>query len=367
MKKHVDQLVKSLAKIEEGIAEVKTLVPVLFDGEVSSDTVDEAPKKSTSKTSKKGATKKEVDMNEPKSADTSDCPSREDLDAMKYNDLKKYGSSLGIKCTGTRDEITEKILSALENGVADDEDEKVVPIDKNKKKASSKGKTVKKEEPEEEPEEDDSVSEDSLQTARELLEEYSIEEIVETLADCGIKLTARQKKQQDVVMRKLAEAIAEGLIETDDEEDAEDSEEVVDNSDTEFTADSYFEDYDPEGFNDPESMSKKRKKACEAKVAEILEAYDGGELTADDMEEELQDILNDDEADLLGDDYEEEELLALYIEKKKHFIDDDGEEVEPGEPYELGGSNFCCGHQLKYSKKTNQYICETCGEEYEAE
>ena len=64
---------------------------------------------------------------------------------------------------------------------------------------------------------------------------------------------------------------------------------------------------------------------------------------------------------------EEEELLALYIEKKKHFIDDDGEEAEPGEPYEVGGSNFCCGHELKYSKKTNRYICETCGEEYEAD
>lgn len=379
MKKHVDQLVKSLTKIEEGIAEVKTLAPMLFDGAVAGggdeSTEENSPKKGTKSAPKKTSKKEEI-MNEPE--DSSDeIPSREDLDSMKYNDLKKYGASLGIKCTGTRDEITEKILSALEGGAGDsEEDEKVVPIDKNKKassktssKTSDRGKASKKSEPEPEDEdEEEDQLEEYLQIAREYLEEYDLEDIVEILGDCGVKLTARQKKQQDVVMRKLAEAIAEGLIEVEDdeEEEGEGAEESTEET-GEFTADSYFPDYDPEGFNDPDNMTKKRKKACEKKVSEILEAYESEDLTTDDIEEELQDIISDEESDLLGDDYEEEELLALYIEKKKHFIDDEGEESEPGEPYEVGGSNFCCGHELKYSKKTNRYICETCGEEYEAD
>ena len=46
-----------------------------------------------------------------------------------------------------------------------------------------------------------------------------------------------------------------------------------------------------------------------------------------------------------------EELVALYCEIRKRFVDDDGEEHEPGDPYELNEKNFCCGHELKYEKK----------------
>ena len=33
------------------------------------------------------------------------------LKAMKFNEFKKLASSLGVKCTGTRDEIMERILA----------------------------------------------------------------------------------------------------------------------------------------------------------------------------------------------------------------------------------------------------------------
>ena len=49
------------------------------------------------------------------------------------------------------------------------------------------------------------------------------------------------------------------------------------------------------------------------------------------------------------------------------FVDDDGEEHEPGDPYELNEKNFCCGHELKYEKKSKTFICESCGEKYTAE
>ena len=36
---------------------------------------------------------------------------KEELASMKYNEFKKLAASLGVKCTGTRDEIMERILA----------------------------------------------------------------------------------------------------------------------------------------------------------------------------------------------------------------------------------------------------------------
>ena len=77
--------------------------------------------------------------------------------------------------------------------------------------------------------------------------------------------------------------------------------------------------------------------------------------------------MTDDDVELLGEDYSEEELVAFYIEMKKRFVDDDGSVCEPGEPYEIGNTNFCCGHELSYDKKKKTFICPVCSEEYEAE
>ena len=49
------------------------------------------------------------------------------------------------------------------------------------------------------------------------------------------------------------------------------------------------------------------------------------------------------------------------------FVDEEGNIALPNEPYEIGENNFCCGHELKYDKKSKMYICEVCGQEYEAE
>ena len=342
------ELIKALSKIEEGIADVKNILSA-----ESSDSI-------------KTESKEESSVEEEPVADSDDNSfSRDELMNMKYNDLKKLGKTLGVKCTGTREEIVERILNTPVEAGADEvepsEDageEKVVPISKVKK--------AKKEEP---ATEDDGVEEQYLELARTALEENSIDEVVEVLEDAGVKLSAMQKKKKDVVMTKLAEAFQNGLIEADeddedDEDEAGDDTEDVSDEDT-LTEDSYFEQYDPEGINNPESMSKKRLKAVQKLVAGIIKSWEDGELTQDDMEEELGDIITDEDSDLLGDDYEEEDLLMFYIEMKKRFIDDDGEEVGQGEPYEVNEENFCCGHQLAYDKKGKKYICPVCEEEYE--
>lgn len=112
-------------------------------------------------------------------------------------------------------------------------------------------------------------------------------------------------------------------------------------------------------------MPKGRAKTVKKLVADIINKYEEGELTIKDIESELEDIVTDDDIELLGEDYSEEELVAFYIELKKKFVDNDGTICEPSDPYEIGYSNFCCGHELQYDKKGKKYICPVCGEEYE--
>ena len=349
------ELIKALSKVEEGIADLKNLL--ILDEQADSS---------------KNVAKEDTKKVEEKSNTVEGRFSKEDLDSMKYNDLKKLGKELGVKCTGTREEITEKILAVpvdvpmnepVEDEPEVEEKSNVVPM---KKKKSSK-----KEEPVVEDEDEDEISEQYLEMAREALEDNDLEDVVDILAAVGIKLTASQKKKQDVVMTKLAEAFQNGMIdvdsEADEDEDEEDDTEDENTDVLDFSEDSYFDIYDPEGINDPASMSKKRAKAIKSLVADIISSYEEEEVTAEDLESELEDIVTDDDIELLGEDYSEEELLAFYIEMKKRFVDNDGTICDPSDPYEIGETNFCCGHELVYNKKGKKYICPICEEEYEAE
>ena len=292
--------------------------------------------------------------------------SKEELDAMKYNDLKKLGKELGVKCVGTREEITAKIMSipkeeeeTVMNPPVEEEatEDKVVPISKKKKPVKEE---VAKDDSE------DEVEEKYLAMAREALEDNELEEIVEVLEEAGIKLTKIQSKKADVVMTKLAEAFQSGVIEVEDEEDEEEETESEEDV-LEFSEDSYFEQYDTDGINNPKNMTKDRLKAVKEMVADIINSYEEDELTSEDIEKELEDIVTDEDLELLGEDYDDDELVAFYIEMKKRFIDNDGDMIDPSEPYEVGEDDFCCGHKLTYDKKGKKYICSVCEEEYEAE
>ena len=339
------ELVKALSKIEEGIADIKNLILSIDGDSVPTDT-----KAGEDTTDSEDSVEGQY--------------SKEELGAMKYNELKKLGKELGVNCKGTREEIIERIMNVpAESDGEDDsndaepvkEDEKVVPISK---KGASKKSANK-----EEKQEDDEIEEQYLALAREALEDTELSEVIEVLEEVGIKLTAMQKKKEDVVMRKLAWAFQNGKIDTED--DGEDDSEVDGSDDEVLDENAYFEQYDPEGINDPSAMSKKRAKSVKSLVAEILEAVEKEELTTDDMEEELEDIITDDDIDLLGEDYSEDDLLGFYIEMKKRFIDDDGNTIDHSDLYEIGENSFCCGHELKYDNKRKAYVCAVCDEEYE--
>ena len=303
--------------------------------------------------------------------DNSTVPTLEDLKAMKYNEFKKFAASLNVKCTGTRDEIMERVLKALGNvpeAVADDEseaedtvDEEVSTPSKSDRDVSGKKSTATK----------TSESRDAFdEQAEEIAESTDVEDIIEALADVGIKATKR------TAVKKLATALRDGLIELEDENEDDEDEEDEDlpvapaddeDEESEIDSTSYFPEYDPDGLNDPDEMTKKRAKAVVKKVDSILTDFSEEELTIADIEAYIEDNATDEEFELLGDDYSEEDVLKLYIELVKRTIDNEGVEHEPADPYEVGDSDLCCGHVLKYVKKTKKYVCEHCGTEYEAE
>ena len=349
------ELIKALSKIEDGIADLKNLM--ISEEQRESDKEEQsAPEE------------KEVKA-EATTPTEEGAYSVEELNAMKYNDLKKLGKSLGVKCTGTRDEITNRILGASVEAEPDkeEEEEPVKETEKESNVVPIKGKTSKKKksEPEEDDNSDSDVEEQYLELAREALEDNTLEEVAEVLADAGIKLNKMQAKKKDVLMLHLAQAFQNGLIDVDSDDDAEEGPEDDSTEDDSFSEDSYFPQYDPDGVNNPDSMTADREKAVHKMVAGLIEKYEAEELTVEEMESELEDIITDDDVELLGEDYDEEELFAFYIEVKKRFVDNEGNIIEPGDPYEIGEHDFCCGHELNYDKKNKKYVCEVCGEEYE--
>lgn len=277
----------------------------------------------------------------------------EALKAMKYNEFKKYASQLGVKCTGTRDEIMERILALDTTATIEkvEETEEVEQETKSDKPARSKRASKA--------EATESTRDEFDEQAEEIAETTDVADIIEALKDVDIKATKKNAVQ------KLAEALRSGLIELD-YEDEDDSEEYEEDEE-EITAQSYFEEYDPNGYNNPDEMTDERAESVEAKMEAILDAIENEKLTLEDITSYLDDNATEDEIDLLGEEPEDEECVKLYMELIKRTIDNDGEEHEPSDPYELGEHDMCCGHELKYVKKTKKYVCEHCGTEYEAE
>ena len=133
---------------------------------------------------------------------------KEQLNSMKYNEFKKLASSLGVKCTGTREEIMTRIM-ALNNEASVEEVEEA-PIDEevaeevvedSKSDNAPRGKKFSKKEAVE------PTTDEFDRQAEEIAKETSVEDIIEALAEVDIKAT----KKNCVTL--LAEALREGLIE----------------------------------------------------------------------------------------------------------------------------------------------------------
>lgn len=333
-------VIEALNKISEGIEMLKTSL-----GEETVATVEERIEEKSKGNSKF---------------------SKEQLESMKYQELKKLAKELEISGAGTRAELIKSIMelpvnvAVVEKNEEDPamnppeevkKDEKIIPLKKKKVEKVAK-----------EPD----VDQKFIDMAKSATEDMTDDEIKELLEDVDVKV----KKSDDLVM-VLAKAIADGKIqpeEEDEDSDDESKDETEESNDSDEDVEkvdenTHFDTFDSEGVNNPENMTEDRNKACVSFQKKFLEDYNNEKITLDDVKKKLDDLLTADElSDMESAGAGEDEYVEAYIEQMKKHIDDEGEMHEGGDAYVINDEYFCCGHKLK--EVDGKYVCEVCGSEY---
>ena len=314
----------------------------------------EATEEVKTETTSKNTSRKEREANE-KLPNPNDELTQEQLDGLSYNNLKRLAKEMGIPAVGSRDELTQKILAydgEVPNPDAQDEETEEPVEEKTPAKTT---KVAKKSEPvvEEDDDEDEEEVDPIVAQVNEAVEDMTDEEIMDILADVGVK--AKGKRQS--LISAVIKAVRDGKIDLDDDDESEDDE---DEADTE--AESEETEYD---VNDPENpdMTKERKTAIEAYEADIRADFKNGDITRKQLIEWLNEF--HDTKDTMKK-KSDEEILAEYIYCSCLLINDEGEMPEEEGAYTVNGIPYCCGHELAYNEDNETYICEVCGAEYEA-
>jgi len=263
------------------------------------------------------------------------------LGELSYNNLKKLAKEMGITASGSRDELTRKILA----GAPDAEEEEV---EEEKPKAKSK---PAKPEPEEEEEEDPIVEQ-----VNEAVADMSDEDILDILAEVGVK--ARGKRQ--ALISAVIKAVNDGKISLGDDDD---DEEVMESDEVEADDDSSEEEYD---VNDPENpeMTEERREALEAFDEEVRNDFEEGTIVRKDMVEWLNAYHQTKDAMRKKSD---EDILDEYIYYASLSINDEGEMPEEDGAYSVNGVPYCCGHELQYDEESEVFTCGLCETSYSAE
>lgn len=334
------------AKIIEGLKAVRGGIDLILEGyadeqsveTVSTPTQNEVESKSVQR--RKAIQAEETVAEAPTAKEVKEVPAvtREQLDGMTYNNIKKLAKDMGISAVGNREEITNRILGCTpdETATAENEAPEEVPVDE-KNNDPIYAKVV------------DAVA------------DMTNEEIADVLVDIGLSA----KGKREALIEKVVQAVRDGLLDFDDEEDEEEETEVAE---APVAKEAPVEDSDEEEEDntndiDNPAMTEARKKAILAQDEEIREQFSKGDVTRDDLVEFLQSFY-DTEDDMS--DMSDEDLLDTYIDAVCRLVDDEGDLVEEG-AYSLNGEPACCGRVLNYSEDTKMFICEHCGEEYEAE
>ena len=347
-------------------------------GGVAEEVVEE-PKSAKKTTAKKSPTKKqtaEVEETETTS-EVSGSFDREQLDEMKYNDLKKLAKDLGVSAKGDRETIIDAILEAdvtTDIGNTSDVDETADEEESKPSKKTSTKKTPAKSSKKSEPEEDDiddepEVDEDELdeiaEKVHEIVDGMETEEIANILSEVGIS----PKGKRQALIDKIIDAVANGVLSLEDDEDGEDDTNIDDVDDVDDTDDTDDDSDDGElGVNDPDNpdMTEERAEAITELEETIRKQFKSKKLKSVTMKKALKAFYADDEEALEAiEDMDSEDILENYINIKQLFIDDDGEEHEEEEPYEVNGVPYCCGNELDYDEESDVFTCPVCGTKYD--
>lgn len=356
--------------------EIARLSPLPLEGvdvaalETSEDTPVETEeiteKKTSRKTTKKTAVKDNTETEETFEGNFS----REDLEEMTYNNLKKLAKDVGIPAKGDRETLINKLLEeTVEFPVADDTEESDGG-EAPKKTATKKNKSAKKtampkvEEPEDDddedevPEDDTDSLDDIAAQVHEIIDDMETSEIADILSDAGIS----PKGKRQSLIDKVIKAVEDGIISLSDEDDEDDNDE----SESE-EADTDDELLGPNDLNNPD-MPKARRTALKELDEQLRKQYKAKKLKTISMKKALKEFYADDEEALEAiSEFSAEEVLDNYIDMKQLYVDDDGDTAEDGEAYNVNGIPYCCGTELVYDEDSETFICERCGEEYNAE
>ena len=324
------------AKIIEGLKAVRGGIDLILEGYVDEQSVETVSTPTQNEVESKA---EETVAEAPTANEVKEVPAvtREQLDGMTYNNIKKLAKDMGISAVGNREEITNRILGCTpdETATVEDEAPEEVPVDE-KNNDPIYAKVV------------DAVA------------DMTNEEIADVLVDIGLSA----KGKREALIEKVVQAVRDGLLDFDDE----DEEEETEVAEAPVAKEAPVEDSDEEEEDntndiDNPAMTEARKKAILAQDDEIRKQFSKGEVTRADLVEFLQSFY-DTEDDMS--DMSDEDLLDTYIDAVCRLVDDEGDLIEEG-AYSLNGEPACCGRVLNYSEDTKMFICEHCGEEYEAE
>lgn len=269
----------------------------------------------------------------PKTAKTEPAD-EDDFSEMSYNDLKKYAKAHGVSASGSRDEIIARL-----NGATDDDEDDDEPVQKPTKGGKSKKSTPVEDDDDDEDDEDEDDDEEDIQSQVEAAtEDMTLEDLAEFCKDNGLS----PKGKRAALIARIVKAVEDGDIELSDDDD----------------------DEDEEDDDDEEAPTKERLTAMKAHDKDTRQSFKNGELERADLVEFLCDFYDKDKKAYKK--ASDKEILDMYIEASSNLIDDDGEFVEEG-AYTVNGVPFCCGRPLSYDEDSEQYVCEHCGESYEAD
>lgn len=259
-----------------------------------------------------------------------------ELQAMTYNQLKKLAKDNGLDTTGKKDDLIARLLPLA---MADDEEEATPEV------VEAQPEEVTQEEVVEEVEE---ATPNTLYSKVEReLAEYSVEELAEILESVGIS----PKGKRQALLSKICDAVEEGLLEFDTEEDAE-GEEAVAVDEKPVAINPYF---------NPDTMTELRRLAVEEAVEDINTQIDNGEIEEEMIDDLMPHFYTDYDTK-----FPIEDKIKYFVEAYQRLIDDEGERHEFQEPYYIDEKEACCGHFLNTLENGNLH-CEICGNEYEVE
>ena len=250
--------------------------------------------------------------------------------------------------------IEKGIESPVEKKKPTEEKKKPEPVKEEapvEEKPKRRGRKPKSEEPAEEPVgEVEEIVDIVVAQVNKATKDMTNEEIAEVLVDIGVSAAGKR----EALIAKVVKAVKDGKLELDSADEDSEEEVVEEEMDSEFELNNL----------DNPDMTEERKKAVKIFIEESREDFENGELNREVLIGWLNEVNGTEET---YDDVPDEEILNLYVNLSCLVIDDEGNTVDPEQPYTVNGIPYCCGSPLVHDEEEASYICNVCGEEYEAE